>query len=98
MKILHFTFRGEPYQVNEHGEINANGTGYFSKNWIFLGGSSHHWHRRITVSLQDAFTDPTRLNGCYGWDCDHGTTRTWGGCYNGGVPRIHSAYVKEGRG
>ena len=49
MKTLVFYHRGETYEVNERGEIKANGLTYFSHSWIFLGGSSHHWHNRITV-------------------------------------------------
>jgi hypothetical protein len=94
MKTLHFTFRGEQYEVNEQGHIKANGLTYFSDQWIFLGGSSHHWHNRVTVTLAEAFVDPSRLNGCYGWDKDHGTTRTWGGLYFGKTPRIQRAYVE----
>lgn len=95
MQHLHFTFRGEPYVVNEKGHIKANGLPYFSKDWIFLGGSSHHMHNRVTVPLATALEHPERLNKCYGWDKDHGTTRTWGGQYFGKVPRIERAYVEE---
>ena len=94
MRILHFQFAGKPYQVNEQGHINANGIGHFSDTWLFLGGSSHHWHNRITVTLQEAFKNPTTLQGCLGWDIDHGTTRRWGGQYNGRIPRIYHVYVE----
>jgi hypothetical protein len=95
MKILNFYFRGELYQVNENGEINANGINHYSKNWIFLGGTKHHWSRSITVKLLDAFNDPTKLNGCLGFDRDHGTVREWGGQYNGRLPRITGAHITE---
>jgi hypothetical protein len=93
MRILNFTFRGEPYKVDEKGRINANGIGYYSYNWIFLGGTKHHWSNHITVSLSDAFDDPSKLNGCLGFDIDHGTIRGWGGSYNGKLPRITNAYI-----
>jgi len=93
MKILHFTFRGNPYKVDEQGRINANGIGMHSDTWIFLGGTKHHWSRSITVTLSQAFENPSLLNGCLGFDKDHGTTRQWGGAYNGSLPRISGAYV-----
>ncbi len=93
MKVLHFTFRGEAYRVDERGCINANGIDHYSDSWIFLGGSTHHWHNRVTVTLIDAFNNPKALDGCYGWDRDHGTIRAWGGLYYGKVPRIRNPYV-----
>jgi hypothetical protein len=97
MKLLKFYFRDQLYLVNEKGEINSNGLGYFSTNWIFLGGSSHHWHNRVTVTLAEAFKKPELLNKCFGWDKDHGTTRTWGGLFNGKVPRIkHAEVIHDG--
>ena len=94
-KILHFTFRGEPFQVNQQGCINANNIGHFSATWRFLGGTRHHWAKSINVTVAEAFTDPSRLNGCLGWDCDHGTLRQWGGRYCGKLPRIRNAYVTD---
>ena len=79
MRTLVFYFRGECYEVNEKGHIKANGLSDFSSSWVFLGGSSHHWHNRITVTLEDAFNMPGLLNGCIGWDRDHVTLRRWGG-------------------
>ena len=95
MKILHFRHFGNYYQVNLKGHIKANGLSYFSKDWVFLGGSRHHWSNHIDVSLRDAFKDPSLLNNTLGWDLDHGTIRRWGGQYCGKVPRINNAYVKE---
>lgn len=95
MKILHFNHAGDHYMVNENGEINANGLGYFSKTWIFLGGTRHHWSNRIQFDLKEAFERPEVLNGCLGWDKDHGTTRQWGGQHYGKLPRISGAYIKE---
>jgi len=92
-KILVFYFRGERYEVNEDGHIKANGLQEHSPDWIFLGGSQHHWSGRATVTLKDAFAAPKTLNGCLGWDKDHGTMRRWGGRYCGGLPRIQHACV-----
>ena len=94
MRELRFCFRGEWYRVDEQGRISANGIGYFSDTWRFLGGSRHHWRMGIDVDLSLAFANPTLLNGCLGWDVDHGTTRQWGGMYAGKLPRIAGAYVK----
>lgn len=93
MKILNFYFRGDHYQVDSSGRIKANGLTTFSDQWRFLGGSKHHWHNRITVTIEQAFEDPSLLNGCLGWDVDHGTTRQWLGRFNGKLPRIQSAHV-----
>jgi hypothetical protein len=93
MKTLNFTFRGQDYRVDEKGHINANGIGHFSDTWIFLGGSKHHWSNHIDVKLADCFEMPGLLNGCLGWDSDHGTTRRWGGQYYGRLSRINNAYV-----
>lgn len=95
MKILEFEFRGELYQVNELGYIKANGLNYFSKNWIFLGGSHHHFCNRITRHLKDVFNKPDILNGCIGWDKDYGTVRQWGGLYCGKTPRIKRARITQ---
>ena len=95
MKILEFTFMGEQYKVNEKGHIKTNKLDTFSKNWIFLGGSKHHWRKGIDVYLNDAFNNPEKLNGCLGWDIDHGTYRQWCGRYFGKLPRIRHAFVEE---
>lgn len=95
MKLLHFTFRGEHYEINEAGQIKANGLSNHSSTWVFLGGTKHHWSNRIQYTLKDAFNKPELLNGCLGWDKDSGTTRQWGGQYCGKLPRIRAAYVTE---
>lgn len=95
MKILHFTFRGEHYMVNESGEIKCGNNNEFSKTWIFRGGITHHLRNWIDVPLQLAFRNPALLNKCLGVDIDHGTCRVWGGRYNGKLPRICNAYVTE---
>lgn len=94
-KTLYFNHRGDFYEVNPKGWIERNSHGYFSSDWIFLGGSSHHWHNRPTVTLADAFKDPEKLNGCIGWDRDHGTVRSWNGKWAGRIPRIRNAHVRE---
>ena len=95
MKTLEFMFRGQNYKVDEQGRINANGIGHFSDDWKFLGGSSHHWHNRVTVTLKEAFSFPGMLNGCLGWDRDHGTVRQWSGQYYGKFPRISHAQIVD---
>lgn len=95
MKTLHFKFRDDFYRVNEEGHINTKNFTGFSPTWIFLGGSKHHWSNWYHVSLKDAFDNPKLLEGCLGWDKDHGTTRQWMGSYNGKLPRITNVYVTE---
>ena len=92
-KILRFTFRGEDYEVNEKGEIKTNKSGDFSSTCIFLGGTKHHWSNHVTVTLKMAFENPELLNGCLGFDKDHGTTRKWAGQYYGKLPRITFAHI-----
>jgi len=94
-KYLRFLSRGDIFLVNEKGQIQGPNSGSFSENWIFLGGSKHHWSSSPTVSLKQAFENPSLLNGCLGWDIDHGTTRRWSGCYCGKLPRITGAYTFE---
>lgn len=93
MRELRFEFFGEDYRVDEKGRINANGIGHFSDDWIFLGGTKHHWSNHITVTREMAFKNPELLNGCLGFDIDHGTVREWGGSYYGKLPRISHAHV-----
>jgi hypothetical protein len=92
--VLCFTFRGQDYRVNEVGEIKANGLGNYSQDWIFLGGAYHEC-QHITVTRKEAFQNPYLLEGCFGFDIDHGTIREWGGMYDGEPPRIHGVYVEE---
>ena len=95
MKILHFTFRDKHYMVDEEGRINANGINCFSDTWKFLGGMHHHWCSHISRPLNDVFNNPKILENCLGVDLDHGTTRVWGGSYNGKLPRINNVYITE---
>lgn len=94
-KVLVFSFRGEIYNVNEQGHIKMDDWRKASGDWVFLGGSRHHWRKGIDVTLQDVFKEPEKLNGCLGWDRDHGIVRQWGGRYAGRLPRIRGAYVTE---
>jgi hypothetical protein len=95
MKTLHFQHRGQWFKVTEDGFIVRTDIDESepSGQWLFLGVSTHHWHRHVTVTLEQAFSKPKSIVGGYVWDCDHGTTRTWGGSYYGKVPRITAAYV-----
>jgi hypothetical protein len=43
--------------------------------------------------------DAESVVGGYVWDVDHGTTRAWGGLYNGRTPRVTRASLgREGTG
>ena len=95
MRVLRFRFFGETYLVDEQGRIKANGLKDFSDTWLFLGGTKHHWSNRITVTLKDAFDNPESLNGCLGFDRDHGTVRQWSGRYFGKLPRITHTVITE---
>jgi hypothetical protein len=95
MKVLNFKFRDQYYKVNEKGEIMANGLKSYSPTWKFLGGTKHHWSKHIDVGFGLALRYPEKLEGCLGWDLDHGTLRQWGGSYNGKLPRITNVYVTE---
>jgi len=85
-------FRGKEYQVDQTGRIKVDGE--FSNTRIFLGGSTHHWCKFTDVTLDMAFKNPSLLDGCLGWDTDHGAVRRWGGRYNGKLPRISGVYVQ----
>ncbi len=95
-RYLHFHIRGEYYLVNEAGEMKQESSKEpFSGEWIFLGGSTHHWRKGYDVPLSVAFEYPKLLNGCLLWDKNHGTMRQWGGNWYGRLPRICNAYIKE---
>ena len=98
VRTLVFDHFGKTYHVDEMGRIAVvSGSHYHSPQWLFLGGSRHHRRNGLDVTLQDAFRDPASLNGCIGWDRDHGTMRRWGGRYYGRTPRITSARVEYAR-
>lgn len=86
-KVLNIMIRGKHYTINEDGHING------SSDWIFLGGSTHHWHNRITIPFEKSMENYRDFVGCLMWDKDHGTTRQWGGSYNGKLPRITDAWI-----
>lgn len=92
-RLLSFEYHGQTYLVNEAGEIKANGIGRHSPEWVFRGGSRHHWRNGIDVTLAQAFAKPESLNGCYGWDIDHGTTRQWRSQSDGKTSRISGAHL-----
>lgn len=94
MKVLKFEFRGKPFEVNEKGQIKANGLKDFSPNWIFLGGSKHWKNNFPRVRIDTFFKKPEELEKCYGWDRDCGMMRMWGGSYNGKIPRITNVRVE----
>lgn len=94
-RFLSFYHRGERYLVNEAGHIKANGLPGFSSTWLFLGGSRRLRRKGLDVSRSAAFESPDLLNGCLGWDLDHGTTRRWLGSFHGKLPRISGATVFE---
>ena len=96
MKTLFFKCRGQWYKVKENGNmLQVNNTyNTWDSAWRFLGVSFHHWRKGIDLTVSDAFLNPKKLINGIVWDIDHGTTRTWGGCYLGKLPRITDAYVK----
>jgi hypothetical protein len=64
-------------------------------------GIGYSWEYRgiigITILLLPEykhFDNPEKIVGGMVWDVDHGTTRVWGGSYNGHLPRITSAWVE----
>lgn len=93
MKILCFKHFGRDYQVNELGHIKGPNSEGFSKNWIFLGVSKHHWRRGIDYNRRAIFDNPQLALKGLVWDRDHGTLRQWSGQYYGKLPRITGAYV-----
>ena len=98
MKTLNFICRGERYEVNAAGQMRRTGMKIeFSDGWKFLGVSFHHWKTSIDITFQRATSigDAGVLIGGIVWDLDHGTTRIWGGSYNGKLPKITSAWYSE---
>lgn len=93
-KILFFEIRGEWYKVNTKGEMTQTKNNDFSDNWIFSGVSFHHWRQSIDLKFKD-MKDVKDIIGGRVWDVDHGTTRLWGGLYNGKIPRITNAYYLD---
>ena len=93
--MLHFECRGEWYVVDGDGNMTQERNSEpaeFSGRWKFLGVSYHYLRRGIDLRFKEALEEPRSLIGGLVWDLDHGTTRTWGGCYDGKLPRITNAY------
>ncbi len=95
--MLYFECRGEWYQVNKKGFIKSNQLSSFSSSWKFSGVSFHHWRNSLDIKYGPEI-NPQSIVGGIVWDIDHGTTRQWGGCYNGKVPRITAAYTDKRKG
>lgn len=96
MKTLLFEARGEWYKVKENGDLLQVNNTYnkWDKNWKLLGVSFHHWKQSINLGVKELFKNPDKMKNGIIWDIDHGTTRVWGGQYNGKLPRVSSAYIK----
>jgi len=90
--MLHFRCRGEWFKVNDSGFMTQEANDNFSDNWCFLGVSFHHWRNGIDVRFSPKIQARDLIKGIV-WDHDHGTTRQWGGCYFGKLPRITDAYI-----
>ena len=97
-QVLKFCCRGEWYKVKPNGDLLqvANTYNEWGETWKFLGVSFHHWRQGIDLSVTEAFQEPKKLIGGLVWDRDHGTSRQWGGQYNGKLPRITQAYTEQG--
>ena len=96
-KFLSIYIRGEWYMIDENGYIfgGPNNIRQPSRNWRFLGVSTHHWHNRIIYTFKDIWENPDLAIHGYLWDEDHGTTRIWGGKYDGHLPRIVRCFHYE---
>lgn len=94
--MLNIEIRGKRYKVNTKGHIQRTDIPHtMSGQWVFLGVSFHHLRKGIDIPFHPD-TDPKEYIGGLVWDWDHGTTRQWGGSYNGKLPRITQAwYTKE---
>lgn len=96
MKILYFEARGEWYKVKEDGSMLQKNNAYneWSQDWKLLGVSHHHAKNYTDTSVSEIFENPEKMINGYVFDIDHGTVRKWGGCYNGHLPRVESAYIQ----
>lgn len=92
---LEFVCRGETFRVNAAGEIMRMDQRQRFSQWLLLGVSMHHWRNGIDITLDAIFKAPERMIGGLVWDRDHGTVRTWGGSYNGRLPRVTAARLVE---
>jgi len=93
-ELLYFEIRGEWFVANERGDLTQANRLRFTNDWTLLGVSFHHWRNNVDVTFQDSWDNPKRMVGGYLWDIDHGTVRTWGGSYNGKLPKVTMAYKK----
>ena len=94
MRTLRFKCRGEWFKVSPMGFLTQEQNKSFSGAWKFLGTSKHHWSNHIDVPFAPNGEAKSFINGLV-WDIDHGTIRTWGGQYQGKLPRITEAYWQE---
>lgn len=91
MKYFEFYCRGEWYAVNENAEITqlSNLSRGFSGGWHLKAIVKHHWSGPARwIRWDEIKKDPSIMCGHMVIDVDHGTTRQWGGSYNGGLPRV----------
>lgn len=92
MKTLNFECRGQWYKVNGLGHMTQANNQEFSGQWRFLGVSKQS--NRVTVPFSVNTPAEEFIEGLV-WDIDHGTTRQWGGKFNGKLPRVTMAYWEE---
>jgi hypothetical protein len=104
MKYLRFKHGGKIYVVSMDkdtmGHVTQYGEHIFSlphPSWVVTGFTKHHMRNYIEIKLADV-KNAEDVVGMLVWDVDHGTTRQWGGAYNGKVPRVEWAVIEEIRG
>ena len=83
--------RGKYYTIDERGRffVGEYPKGYFSENWT-IKSIVPRWNGRPASnweSLKKLLDNGEVVQG-YLYDIDHGTTRFWGGCYQGKVPKV----------
>ena len=88
-EVLYLSIRGEKYKIHSNGDIERTDMVFSpSEEWKFLGVSTHWRNNHIVHSFEDIWDKPELALKGYVWDLDHGTTRMWGGQYNGKLPRV----------
>lgn len=99
MRTLHFNHAGKHFAASLDPDTLGHVTRYGEHRWTLphpswktLGVSKHHASNRVTVPLTPDI-DAKEILGGYVWDLDHGTTRQWGGQYQGRTPRITQAWI-----
>lgn len=97
MKVLNFEFKNTWYTVSLEKETLGHVVKYGNhtwllphSSWVIIGFSYHHIRNHPDRPVDWAESDPKCIVGCYVWDKDHGTTRTWRGVGNN---RITTAYT-----